>query len=329
MSYSSLNKFVLTPMSILSIIHIIVVNDYRRENIMNINLTDQISGVRIFHAATIAQPVNIYLQDRLVVEGLNYSEVTNYLPIQRGRNNVKIRNTATGELLYNQTLTLDGNKFITISAIYETGNVDLIVLEDITDTRFNPNFANPYFAIPHNFYQQPMYNPMFQVPQQQVVNPMPQPQYGFGYDGMPQTGMSQLPWQQYPINENKSYACKTCNDRQDENLNYDIGGLPAIPVLGNSARLRFVHLSPNAPAVDLVLANGTRLFTDTRYKQATDYIPIGAGNLTFNVVRFGTNQVLLTVPNLTLLPNESYTIYAIGLLNGSPAFELVLLKDGI
>src|SRR5690554_2463788 len=89
-------------------------------------------GVRIFNAANINEPVNIYLDDREIIRGLNYKSVSDYFSLPRNRYNIKIYNANTGELLYNQTVNIDGNKFITLSAISENGRMDLVVLEDFS-----------------------------------------------------------------------------------------------------------------------------------------------------------------------------------------------------
>ena len=116
-----------------------------------------------------------------------------------------------------------------------------------------------------------------------------------------------------------------------------IGTLPNIslfpipePVMGEKLGrpcVRFVHLSPNAPAVDIRLANGNIVFNDVSYKEITDYACVPAGNYTFKVNAAGTNNTALTVPNVRLDNNTYYTIYAVGLVGKSPALEAVLLTE--
>lgn len=91
--------------------------------------------------------------------------------------------------------------------------------------------------------------------------------------------------------------------------------------------VRFVHLSPNAPAVDVKLADGTIVFSNTSYKGITNYTCIPSGTYTFQVTPAGTNDVVLTVPNVKLDPNNYYTIYAIGLVGNSPALEAINILE--
>lgn len=116
-----------------------------------------------------------------------------------------------------------------------------------------------------------------------------------------------------------------------------IGTLPNIslfpvqepPVVQNTgnACVRFVHLSPNAPAVDIQLANGTVIFDNVPYKGVTNYICTPPGVYNLNVVPTGTNDIALSVPGVELDANTYYTIYAIGLVADSPALQALLITE--
>jgi len=91
--------------------------------------------------------------------------------------------------------------------------------------------------------------------------------------------------------------------------------------------VRFIHLSPNAPAVDIKLSNGTRVFNNVAYKGISNYACIPAGMYTFIVSPAGTDNVVLTVPNVKLDPNNYYTVYAVGLVGKSPALEAIAVLE--
>lgn len=91
--------------------------------------------------------------------------------------------------------------------------------------------------------------------------------------------------------------------------------------------VRFIHLSPNTPAVNIALSDGTRLFHDVVYKGITDYACIPAGTYTFTISPAGTDNVVLTVPNVKLDPNNYYTIYAVGQVGKSPALEALVVPE--
>jgi hypothetical protein len=103
---------------------------------------------------------------------------------------------------------------------------------------------------------------------------------------------------------------------------------PVIAFNPGSALIRFVHLSPDTPPVDITLPNGQRLFKDVEYKEVTGYIPVSAGTYTVQARPTGTDQVVLIVPNIRLLPNRVYSIYAVGLSQGNPPLQVLIPLDG-
>ena len=100
------------------------------------------------------------------------------------------------------------------------------------------------------------------------------------------------------------------------------------PIERDKSMIKFVHLSPNAPAVDITLQDGTILFNNVEFKQVTSYINVLPDNYTLQVRLAGTPTVVLTVPDVNLQPNKIYTVYAIGLVGGNPSLEALLLMDG-
>ncbi|WP_037372404.1 DUF4397 domain-containing protein [Anaerovorax odorimutans] len=101
-----------------------------------------------------------------------------------------------------------------------------------------------------------------------------------------------------------------------------------MPMNSNMSMVRFAHLSPNAPAVDITLPDGTILFDNISFKELTQYIEVPGSNYTLQVRLAGTPTVALTVPNVNLNPNKRYTVYAIGLAGEMPELEAILTLDG-
>jgi hypothetical protein len=103
---------------------------------------------------------------------------------------------------------------------------------------------------------------------------------------------------------------------------------PKIPIPQGTAMLRFSHLAPTTPNVDVILPDGTVLFSDVRFKETTHYIiaPSQTYNIRLRVA--GTNDVILEVPNIHILPDRFYTIYAIGLINSQPGLQVLIPLDG-
>jgi len=88
------------------------------------------------------------------------------------------------------------------------------------------------------------------------------------------------------------------------------------------AHIRFLHLSPDAPNVDIELArtgatsinlNNIPYVGPTPAANLNVFTPVDAGDYTVNVRPAGTPTVVLNVP-LTFTAGKIYTIYAKGLL---------------
>lgn len=82
----------------------------------------------------------------------------------------------------------------------------------------------------------------------------------------------------------------------------------------NMAHVRFVHLSPDAPAVDVAVQGGPVLFSNRSFESATAFTPVAAGTYTLEVRPAGTMDVVLTVPDVELGNSGIYTIFAKGFL---------------
>lgn len=84
------------------------------------------------------------------------------------------------------------------------------------------------------------------------------------------------------------------------------------------AHVRFVHLSPNAPAVDVAVASsGAVVFGDVVFKESTAFTPLDAGTYLLDVRVAGTGTVALVLPAITLEAGKIYTVFAKGFLTGT------------
>lgn len=95
----------------------------------------------------------------------------------------------------------------------------------------------------------------------------------------------------------------------------------------NMACVRFIHLSPNAPAVDIKLPDDSIVFENVPYKGIASYTCVPSGTYTFRVTPTGTSNVVLTVPDVKLNPGSFYTAYAVGLVGETPSLEALLVPE--
>lgn len=88
------------------------------------------------------------------------------------------------------------------------------------------------------------------------------------------------------------------------------------------AHVRFVHLSPDAPAVDVAVTGGPVLFADKSFQQYSAFTPVNAGTYDLEVRLAGTSTVVLPLPGITLQAGKIYTVFARGFVGGSGAQAL-------
>ncbi len=86
---------------------------------------------------------------------------------------------------------------------------------------------------------------------------------------------------------------------------------PHVPT--GEAKLRFVHLSPDTPPVDVAVKHGDTAFSAIPFRKATPYLGVTPMTLDLEVRPTGSDQTALSLPNVQLQPNTTYSIYAIGL----------------
>lgn len=92
--------------------------------------------------------------------------------------------------------------------------------------------------------------------------------------------------------------------------------------------IRAVHLSPNAPAVDIRIDNYT-IVTNLSYRTVSRYVSIEPGTYNLNVFVSGTNNNVLKKENVVLQSDFYYTMYVLGLVGEEPPLQAIVPIDGI
>jgi hypothetical protein len=88
------------------------------------------------------------------------------------------------------------------------------------------------------------------------------------------------------------------------------------PTAPTKSTVRFVHASPDAPPVDIRVANGgPYLFTNVAFKGVGDYVTVPRGTYDLEVLVAGTDTVALELPNVMLDGGTTYTVFAVGSLD--------------
>jgi hypothetical protein len=95
----------------------------------------------------------------------------------------------------------------------------------------------------------------------------------------------------------------------------------------NKVHVRFVHLSPDAPAVEITLSDGTIVFPNVSFKGYTAFTPLDGGTYHLQVRLAGTSTVVLDLPGIVLTNGDIYTIFARGFAARSPALGAEIIVN--
>ncbi|MCU0483601.1 MAG: DUF4397 domain-containing protein [Chloroflexi bacterium] len=99
----------------------------------------------------------------------------------------------------------------------------------------------------------------------------------------------------------------------------------------DTAKLRVVHFSPDTPAVDVGLkgtAPADALIKGLEFPKASSYLDVPGGTYDVEVRPAGTDTVALDLSGTTLEDGKNYSVFAVGLLEGTPALGVVVAIDG-
>jgi hypothetical protein len=95
----------------------------------------------------------------------------------------------------------------------------------------------------------------------------------------------------------------------------------------NNVLLRTIHAAPDAPAVDLTLADGTVLVSNLSFPNATTYASLAPGQYDLQLRVAGTNQVVRDFPDVDLAAGSVLSAFAVGLLSDQSLDVLVAVDD--
>lgn len=100
-----------------------------------------------------------------------------------------------------------------------------------------------------------------------------------------------------------------------------------LPVRDDSSRVRFVHFSPDAPAVDITTTDGKAIFRHVRFGDRNMYKRVPAGTYDLQVRLAGTNTVVLNLPGVKFEDGKTYSVFALGLAGGQPTLSAKVVVD--
>ncbi|PTX64801.1 uncharacterized protein DUF4397 [Melghirimyces profundicolus] len=93
------------------------------------------------------------------------------------------------------------------------------------------------------------------------------------------------------------------------------------------SKFRLIHLSPDAPPVDLATREGDVLLFNLRYRDESEYYVSPPATQDLELRAAGSERVLVEIPNVRLEPNRAYSIYVLGRERRAPRLRAVVLQD--
>ncbi len=131
-----------------------------------------------------------------------------------------------------------------------------------------------------------------------------------------------------PFDANKNYSAFAI----DRAINLDalllIDDLTA-PASGKS-HIRFINLSPDAPAVNITYSDGIIIFADVDFAEVIDFTSIDSGTYNLQVRDAAINNlILLELNGISLQEGKIYTVFTQGFYeeNRTPAFDVSIINN--
>lgn len=93
-----------------------------------------------------------------------------------------------------------------------------------------------------------------------------------------------------------------------------------------NGRVRVVHASPDAPAVDIYV-NGGKVLESLPFREYSEYLALPAGSYSVDIKVTGTDTLVKNVP-ISVASGKDYTALAVGYAGGkTPGFDVMWLED--
>jgi Domain of unknown function (DUF4397) len=94
------------------------------------------------------------------------------------------------------------------------------------------------------------------------------------------------------------------------------------------ARVRVIHASPDAPAVDVAVQGGAVVVPNLSYPNATGYLELDAGAYPLEIRAAGMAAAVFKFSTPALAANKIYTVFAVGRLGTAAEFGVLAVTDG-
>jgi hypothetical protein len=291
-----------------------------------------VAQVRVVHFSADAPAVDIALQGGdVVVPDLAYPNPTDYLALDPGEYDLEIRRAGTTDVAFDiPPLTVDGGTSYSVFAIGSLTDGSFTVLPAVDASlaevrvgHFSPDAPNVDIYANGSAL-------LTDVAFGQLSDYLPVPAGTYRIQVVP-TGAT-LDEGRVVIDADLSLAGGTRTTVAATNDLADITPVvlrdKTVTANADRAKIRVVHLSANAPAVDVAPDGSKRsaaIFKDLTFGKATGYKAVPAGEIDLDLRAAGQRAKAFDIPPITLDDGKIYSAIAIGQLPDS--FTVILVEE--
>lgn len=295
------------------------------------------SSVRALHLSEDAPAVDVAVDDAVVVEDASYRQASGFLKVKAGERNVKVQVANTTTAVIDADIVVNALNRYTVIAIDKVADISPLV---ITDSDL-PAEGYIQLRVVHGAPDAPGVDVYITAPDAELAEPT--------LENVLFKGVSdelEVPAGDYRVRV-------TLNDSTDviydsgtislvDGVEYiavassvteglspigltvltNIANTPVVEIDDARTRLRVVHASADAPAVD-VLVNTDEVLSDVTFKQFSSYLELLGGAYDVDVAAASSGSVVIDA-NLTLNARNDYTVVA---LNALADIEALVLAD--
>ncbi|WP_051534432.1 DUF4397 domain-containing protein [Deefgea rivuli] len=299
--------------------------------------------VRVIHASPDAPNVDVYAGGAKALSNVPYKAASGLLTVNAGDLPIKVTPTGSDTGVISATLKLAKDSITTVIAINEVAKIEALV---ITESAMKPAAGNARLRVVHAAATAPAVDVYVTAPSADLAMTtatLSNVAFKAFSDGL------EVPAADYRVRvtaagsktvvfDSGTLAVPAGADLLAVAVPQANGSSPislllisrdatanVTEVVDVNAKLRVVHASPDAPAVD-VLANGSAILSNVPFFTASNYLTVAAKKYTVALNAAGTATQALTA-DLTLDKANNYTVFAVGLLAGSPALQYLVAKD--
>jgi hypothetical protein len=291
---------------------------------------DEMAKVRVLHGAGDAPAVDVYAGGNLVVKGLEYAKITDYLEVPGGEYQIQVVPSGAtldeGPVVIDAPLTFAAGTMTTVAA---TGSLASGIVPQVLADAAAPTADGSQVRVVHFSFDAPAVD----------IAPDGEAALIEGLAFPDNTGYVDLPAGAYDLEIRAAGTDTVAFDIPELTLDpatsYSVfavgsledGSFTVVPAVDAAlAGVRVGHFSADAPNVD-VYANGNAILTDVPFGTISDYLYVPAGTYQVQVVPTGASLEEGPVVIDAELTFEGGTLTTVAATNELANITPVVLKD--